>query len=422
MLYLVLETIFTKPDLVHFLIFFIHGPKLFFISVFLFSIDFCFGQSDYRAGFIINLSNDTIPGYINNKGNLKTLKKCRFKDEVDSDYTDYSPEEIHGFRIYEGSYYVSMEIEKEGKKERYFIEKLVEGIIDVYYYSELNDGYYLMQTEDGEMYELKNSKIQVTNDEGSFEKDKKEYVYVLRYLLQDSPKSIQKVDYLGFDTNSIINLAQDYHNDVCDDYECIVYTKERIKPKLKFGIHVGYSVSSITVFDNEYTKNLNKDYSGSQDIVYGLFFNYMDPNISNRFSLQLDALYQQGKYIADESSMEITYFKIPFSLKYSLAHKRVVPSLWLGMAYNMWIDFEDKNIVPEHLSGDAIQKDKHQFGLYTGLELSYNLNDKIAIFFQGKYEWYKGKHTNLWIVPALSVGDYLSSKTSFISFSTGLRF
>ena len=398
------------------------AKRPFILFTFLIGITTCFAQSDFREGYIIDSSNDTIPGFINNRGSLKTLKKCRFKTQKDAEYKDYTPDEIQAFRIFEGGYYVSMEIEKDGKKERLFIEKLVEGIIDVYYFSVVNEGYYLIQTEDGEMYELKNSQIEVTNDDGSFVKDKKEYVYVLRYLLQDSPKSVRKVDYLSFDSNSMIDLAQDYHNEVCDDYECIVYTKEKLNPKLSFGFHVGYSISKVKVFDNEYTKNLNKDYSTSSDIVYGGFLNYMDPNISERFSLQLGLFLQNGHYSADSSSMKIGYMKVPFSIKYTYPKKRVMPSVWLGIAYNKWLNFEDENIVPRHLSGDAIQKDRHQLGLYTGLELSYDLNDKINIFFQGKYEWYRGKHTNFWIVPALSVGDYLSSKTSFISFSAGLRF
>lgn len=397
------------------------GLCIFFVLFF--SAGTIFSQSDFREGYILNLSNDTIQGFINNKGNLKNLKNCRFKASLDADAVNYSPQEINAFRIYSAGYYVSMEIGVNDEKEIVFIEQLVEGIVDIYYYSKINDQYYLIRTADGELYELKNSLIETTGDDGTiYSKKQKEYINMLRYLLKDSPSTVKKVNQLQFESNAFINIAQDYHNDVCDDYECIVYTKEKMSASLNFGLHIGYSISSITVFDNEYTKNLNKDYSSSQDIVYGLFLNYMDPNISERFSLQLDLLFQKGTYEADESSMKISYMKIPFSIKYTYPKKRLMPSVWFGMSYNKWLDFEDHNIVPEHLSGEAIQKDKHQFGVYAGIELAYKLSEKINCFVQAKYEWYKGNHTNTWSVPALTVGDYLSSKTSFISFSAGFQF
>lgn len=394
----------------------------FFLIILVLITNMSFAQADFREGYIINISNDTVPGFISNKGNLKTLKKCRFKPHLDADFIDYSPQDIHAFRIFDGGYYVSMEIDRDGENERFFIEKLVEGIIDVYYFSALNDGFYLMQTEDGKTYELKNSKIEVTNDEGTYVRDKKEYVYALRYLMQDSPKSVRKLDNLSYSSNSIIDIAQYYHNDVCDDYECIVYTKERIKAKLSVGLHAGYAVSSMTVFDNEFTKNLNKDYSSSRNIEFGVFLNFLDPNISERFSVQLGLLFQEGFYVADQSSMELFYMKIPFALKYTYPGKKILPSLFLGMAYNKWLDYEDNYIVPEHLNGDAIQKNKHQFGLHTGIECAFRLGAKVNFFVNAKYELYKGNHTNIWRVPTLSVRDQLSSKTRFISFSTGLQF
>lgn len=396
--------------------------ELFFLFVFVLLTNMSFAQADFREGFIINLSNDTVPGFINNRGNLKTLKKCRFKPHMDSDFIDYSPDDIQAFRIFDGGYYVSMDIDRDGQTERVFIEKLVEGIIDVYFFSALNEGYYLMETEDEKLYELKNSKIEVTNDDGTYLRDKKEYIYALRYLMQDSPKSVRKLDNLSFSSNAMIDIAQAYHNDVCEDYDCIVYTKEKIKAKLSIGMHAGYSISSITVFRNDFTENLNKDYSSSRDLVFGAFLNFLDPNISERFSVQLGMHFQKGFYLADQSSMEILFMKIPFSVKYTYPGKKVLPSLILGLGYNKWLDFEDKYIVPEHLSGDAIQKNKHQFGLYSGVEFAYRLSTKVNFFVNGKYELYKGNHTNIWSVPALTVKDLLSSRIHFISFSAGLQF
>ena len=316
-----------------------------------------------------------------------------------------------------------MEIDHEGNKELIFIEQLVDGIVDVFYYAEINAGYYMLRTEDGEIYKLLNSQIEVTNESGTYQKQQREYVYLLRYLLRDSKNAVKKVDNLPYEANALINLAEDYHNEVCEDYECLVYSKVRLKPKLYIGINAGYSVSNITVFDNEFTKNLNKDYAPSNDFSFGMFLNYTDPNISQRFSLQLDLMYQESNYVADSSKINIGYLRIPFSVKYTFPAKKLIPAVWLGMSYNMWTSFSDENVVPRHLEsrGVSIQQNQDQFGWYTGIELSYRIGERVNLFIQGKYEWYKGKHKNAWSIDR-RFDDHFSSKSSFMSITGGIRF
>lgn len=402
------------------------AKRQFFLFALLLSIGTCFAQSDFREGYIINLSNDTVPGFINNKGSMKSLKKCRFKAAQNADHIDYSPEEINAFRIIDGGYYVSMEIEKDGKMGRYFIEKLVEGIVNLYYYSAANEGFYLMQKADGKLYELKNSQIEVANDDGSFVKDKKEYVNVLRYLLQDSPKSVHKADNLSFDSNAMIDLAQYYHNDVCDDFACIVYTKDKKPIRLDIGLYAGYSISSLSL-NSEYVAKMNNDFSNSNDILFGLFLNIMDPNISERFSLQLDMIFQSGKYVYESTYYDMGYMRIPFSLKYTYPVKKIKPSLQLAIAYNKWLKYEAENIIPEQVGGDALQKRTYQIGFLVGAEFSYELSEKIGCFFNVRYEKYKGKPYNTYSVPD-GMGSYFTlqesveAKSDFISFSVGLQF
>ena len=87
---------------------------------------FCQALSDFKEGFVVTNSMDTIEGFLNNKGNLKNLKRCQFKKTLDDPVTTYTPEQIRAFRIYNVSFYESMEIELAEGKETVFIEKLVE--------------------------------------------------------------------------------------------------------------------------------------------------------------------------------------------------------------------------------------------------------------------------------------------------------
>ncbi len=394
---------------------------LFFYLLFILSVGTCFSQSNFQEGYIINLSNDTISGFIHNKVSLNNLKNCRFKTRLDSEFVDYSPKEIKAFRIYSSGYYVSLEIDIDGNKDIYFVEKLVEGIIDVFYYSAFNKGFFLIRTENGELYELKNTQIEVTTDEGSYTRHKKEYISMLRYLFKDSPSALKKVDQLPFESNAIIDIAQDYHKDVCTEYECIIYTKEKVKMKIDFGLYAGYSFSR-TSFEGKYVKMFNGEFYESNDLLIGIFSNLMDPNISNKFSLQLDLAWQEGNYSSDSSSINISYLKIPLSVKYTYPGKKIKSSFLVGIAYNHWLNFKGQNLVPEYLSGEAIQTQRNQIGLHTGVEISYMFTKKLGIFFQGNFEYYSGKHFNYWTNDGLDFNEYVRSKTSFLSISSGLKF
>lgn len=392
-----------------------------FCAALIFSISVGFSQSDYREGYIINLSNDTIQGFINNKGNLKSLTKCRFKSSLQGSSVDYSPEEINAFRIYDRGYYVSMEVDIDGKKENYFLEKLIEGIVDIYYYSVINEGFYLLQTEDGEIYELKNTRVNVTIDDGSYTRHKKEYVSMLRYLFSDSPDVVRKVDQLSFESNAMIDIAQTYHNDVCDDYACIVYAKKKSGMKLKPGLYAGYSVSSFSL-ESQYFKSMNRAYSKSHDFLVGLFLNISHPDISERFSIQLGLNLQDGKYVYDTSYYSLSYLKVPFSIKYSYPVKKIKPSLQVGMAYNKWLRHEAINVIRKEVKGDAIQDRTYQYGFLIGLDFSYELSKRLSLFTQFRYEKYRGKLLNYYSRESLIVSENVKSKSDFISFSLGLKF
>lgn len=400
--------------------------KLIFIIALVTYAGTCFAQSDYLEGYIITLSKDTIHGLINYKSSVGNLKQCRFKPSPDAAYTDYTPEEISAFSIIGKKYYTALEVDIGGTKDSFFIETLVEGIVDVFLYREFNQGYYLIRTDKGELYELQNSKVEVETEEGRYTKEKKEYVRMLRYLFSDSPSTLKKVDQLPFKTNAMIDIAQQYHEDVCDEYECVVYTKEKKAIAFTLGLYAGYSLSNLSL-KSEHISKMNNDFSSSADPFFGLFLNIMDPNISERFSIQLDCIFQRGKYIFDSTYFTTSYVRVPFSIKYTYPGKKIKPSFQLGIAYNKWYNHSSQYIIPAWVVGDVIQKRDYQYGLFMGIEVSYELSRSLELFAQGRYEKYSGKSLNIYTIPEatppiLPRQEYVDTKTDFISASVGLKF
>lgn len=245
--------------------------------------------------------------------------------------------------------------------------------------------------------------------------------------MSDSPTTLNKLEQLPYRTDAIIDVAQQYHNEVCSEYECTVYTKEKVPINFDYGLYAGYSFSSFDLH-SDYFRKMNNDFLGSRDLFFGLFLNIMDPDISERFSIQLDLIFQKSKYVFDSTYYQISYVRVPFSIKYTYPVKQIKPSFQLGVAYNKWYNYEAKYIIPEHVIGEAIQERSYQYGLLIGAEITYQLAESLSLFALGRYERYRGKPWNNYKLPnangdiMLVVQESVEANIDFLSFSVGLKF
>lgn len=249
---------------------------------------------------------------------------------------------------------------------------------------------------------------------------------MLRYLFKDSPKVLSQIDNLTFEPSAIIEIAQVYHNDVCKDYECILYTKDGMKIHFDFGLYSGYAISKMRP-ESDYFKKMNNDFLCDDSFLVGFFINVMDPGVSEKMSLQLDAILQNGKYVFESSSYQMSYMKIPLSIKYAFTDKKIRPAAQFGFAYNKWLKYDSENIIASHIEGEAFQKRTYQFGILAGADISYTITEKLSLFLLCRYEIYAGKPWNQYIIPDFNGIPYLipesvKTYTSFASFSLGFKF
>ncbi|WP_020527607.1 porin family protein [Flexithrix dorotheae] len=401
---------------------------IFFFLLIVLLFEQSLAQTEYPSGYIITKSDETIYGLIDYDLSLKNLNKCRFKPNNEDHFTEYSPNDIKAFRFDDSYYFVALPINEKGIENTYFVELLIDGVVDVYSYFKDKKNHYLISDEKGELHELKNTEVQIENDGKVYIKRQKEYVGALKYLFRESPATLNRLKSLSLDKNSLIKTAEYYHNDVCSEYECLVYAKNKHFPKITYGFFTGYTTSTISFSGNKYIKGLNSDFSKGNSLTFGMMLNIMDPYISNKFSFQVEAMFSRANYSTDSSGINIKYLKLPFLLKYTIApSKRIKPSFQLGFSYNKWRSFEDEGMVPKKQNRSAIQERQHQIGLITGIELSYKLTKKMNLFIQGRYENYGGKHWNHWTLvdgggnPS-EYSEIVKSKTNFLSITTGLSF
>jgi hypothetical protein len=93
-----------------------------------------FSQSNFKEGYLITLTNDTVYGLIDFRTDYTNAEVCRFMKSPDAAVETYLPGSIAGYRfVAEGKYYVSKKVVFENLNQTYFLEFLLQGLRNLYY-------------------------------------------------------------------------------------------------------------------------------------------------------------------------------------------------------------------------------------------------------------------------------------------------
>ncbi|MDR0546710.1 MAG: hypothetical protein LBG77_03880 [Dysgonamonadaceae bacterium] len=197
-------------------------------------------QTNYLPGYIITLENDTLFGQIDYRDDYTLGSICRFEDQQGVK-TEFSPNEIVAYRFIDSRYFVSKAIDRQ----KYFLEFLISGRMNVYYLRDSKGDHYFMDKGNDQL-----TKIPYT-DEIRYSQKHGEYHYrstlhngILSYYMQDAPQ-LQKKIYQIKEPNhqSLITLAKNYHYAVCEENEeCMVFVHPTPFIKIQAEPFVGYSM------------------------------------------------------------------------------------------------------------------------------------------------------------------------------------
>ncbi len=267
-------------------------------------------QTDFRPGYVLKNNKDTLYGDIDYRGDLIMRKNCRFRDAEDKIY-EYSPNDIIGYRFTNSKFYVTREV--NGKK--IFLEYLVKGKISFFYMKDNEGEHYYIEKEDAKLTELPYEEgIKYVNDKPFYYTSKK-HIWILDNYMQDAPElkpEIQSIE--KPERKYLIQLAEDYHNSVCSDDNCIVFEKKlpifqvSIEPFIGLVNVIGY-------------KNFNYEIGGhlylrSPKINEKLYF---------KTGISFFQLYDEGE--------KYNFFKFPIQVQYLFYTHSLQPFIGGGINF-----------------------------------------------------------------------------------------
>jgi hypothetical protein len=367
-----------------------------------------FSQSDFRKGFIITSSKDTVFGLIDYREGSKPYKSCAFKKTEGESTTTYDPNEIRGYGFIEGKYFESREIKEENQIQKViFIEVKIKGVVSLYKF----DNSFLVEKTGDTLTRLYNKIEERLIDTKIVQWNTNEHVVKLNWLLFDCVDLRERIQKIRLIERELISLIEDYNQ--CTGKPAITYNASKPWMKLEMGMVGGLNISNLEFATSaDKFKHLKGSFDVSKSPVIGLSFDILSPRLSERFSFHGDVLYIKSKYEnvniftsyysteRDYVTIELHQLKIPVGVRYTFPEKKITPYFNMGISTTLnlksgstWIQELEGNfndVFIRHDKDQALPIKGNQLGFWGGLGAIKSITKKLRAFVEVRYEQTNG--------------------------------
>jgi len=353
-------------------------------------------QNNYSPGYIITNDQDTITGFIDYRTDKMNALTCHFKKDLTSPEQTYLPGQIFGYRYTDvGKFYVSKTIKIKGEERKIYLEYLLQGIMNLYYYCDESDTdylkYYFFENKNGEMVSItkRPDKI-ITERNGDLKKMKDiKYKGVISYIFKDCDPVKQKATQTQFRHKDMIRLTKDYHKLVCTaGEECIEFetTPDKHNVKTKISVYGGFeNVIDAPSFTLKGNYDISCPVKYSPFAIIGVELNFSLPRWKKAVSMQTDfSLAKQHFYVDDydyiyggihDYRYDALRLASNIGVKYTHQKGKVRPCIEAGMIINYGLNVKESY-------SDLLHKETISTcspGCYTGLGFDYDLGNEHYI-------------------------------------------
>lgn len=282
-------------------------------------------QHDFRNGYVITNGNDTLYGLIDSKDCRSNSHSCHFKQSQNDTSIVFTPKDIQAYRIIDDRYYVAKTVDTEDAKKDLFLEYLIKGQANIYYYRDHLGDHYLIDKQGSTLKEVVYKKEEVVIDHVTRLIESTKHIGILKAYLSDCPEIFYRIESLKKpDHDNMIALAKDYHQKICNNDSCIIYAQK--KPPIRVAVE-----PTIGFFRFKYSEQF---YIGK-----GAILHFWLPRSSERLYFRTGYLYSKAildTHYDEEGVLvgkEIFLHKIPLQFEYIGPGKVFQPRLSYGINF-----------------------------------------------------------------------------------------
>jgi hypothetical protein len=375
-----------------------------------------FSQADFRKGFIITTHADTVYGLIDYKGNKINAEECRFRKSADDDITVYTPEQILGYRYENSKFFVSKLVERKTTK-RYFLEYLINGTVDIYFFRDSDGDHYYLDSGDGVLSELPDGNVEVFKDGERLVKKNTKYIGMLRAAFRESPTIARKAEKLELNHKDLIGIAKEYHTEVCSTESCIIYEKSLPRKIRSIGLVAAFNSYSFKAPTIPYPYDFRFIDGMKFDRIYypsvGLFYRSTIPALNEKLYISWEATIQSrkisgtntdhsaGKFVEDKYFLTLRQIVMnnTFAVGYQAPQGKIRPTVHVGGFLETFLKgnyqlkytrtYQQSNVVTSSIDNEMIFSDS-DFGLVFGAGIFSILPNQKHIIIDARYQLGKG--------------------------------
>jgi hypothetical protein len=301
-------------------------------------------QSNFKPGYLITLTNDTIYGLIDFRTDYSNAEVCRYMKSPDTAVESFLPGSIAGYRfVNEGKYYVSKTVDLEGVERKFFLEFMLQGLVNLYYLP-LNRGYFFFEVEGGKMVGVTQKPDEIYD--GYRLRVDNQYKGVVSYLFKDCLPLAVKVDKLEFDRASMIKFTKEYHDRVCVTGEsCVIFENDykRSFIKVDYTVFSGAELWQLTI------KMHNEPQMYSISPVLGGVVHFSNPRLLSSLIYSLEGSMSSISFNGNYSYGSTNNFRLIYNsfiarivarMEYVSQKGFIRPAVGVGLNFNFLLNPE----------------------------------------------------------------------------------
>ncbi|HEY8937352.1 MAG TPA: hypothetical protein VIM65_19135 [Cyclobacteriaceae bacterium] len=367
-----------------------------------------FAQKDFRKGFVVTLSGDSVKGLVSYSEGLRAYQKCIFQESGNNNTREYMPSDILSYGFIDNRLFRMKTIDVNNVTQNAFLEVLVEGPLNLYRY-----GTFFYVEKDGKLQKLRNDKKETYQraDYLTMKKvilDSNEYIATLNMLMFDCVELRPRIQKIRLGEAQLTRLFERYNN--CKGKTSKAYKDKKPWIKSYFGVSGGLNMSTLHVrTQNPELWPVSATYRKSLSPLIGISLEIAAPRVSERFSFHSNVYFLTSKYyhyslinydsyaLRNSVTVDVNQIKIPLSLCYTFPHKKITPFIKIGASHTinlkhkseLFQETETGNIIVVN-KGNAFWISSGQVGIWGGFGFLKSLNKKYDSFIEFRYEQTKG--------------------------------
>lgn len=319
--------------------------------------DQTYSQRIFQPGYIIQINNDSLHGFISVKTGDNNPSEIYFRTNDATEPVTYNSSTLKGFSINDESYQSAVVNIHKGsnmmdhlsstpaftfEKNSVFLRVLVAGIKPLCFYRDNFYENFYISREDSYDLLLYKKYLKSNADNSSSVVTVNRYMDQLKVYLTDCSSIEKKIVKTNYEMNSLLALFNNYLT--CKNLSS-VYRKEIEKTKTEFGVLGGASFTTVKFTGSD---NISKnDFSTSTNGTGGVFLEIILPRNLKRFSINNELVYSSFQVAGDatyadpdyaqyfyknHSKIGGSYIKLNNMLRFSIPFNRASVFLNAGMS------------------------------------------------------------------------------------------